>query len=246
MEKRKIKHIEVIKLDSEEEIAKEVAAKFIDKIEAKPSAKFILATGSSPIKTYENIIKDHKENGTDWSKTIVCNLDEYVGLKPTDKQSYRYFMNNKLFNHINININSTHLPSGIDEPKLSAKNYDMQLEMNSPFDITLLGVGVNGHIAFNEPGSEFDAKTAEVTLTKETIEANKKYFKSLGDVPKTAISVGIGTILTKSNEIILIALGASKQAAITELLKGKENLDWPITALLRHSKVTVYTDCKIK
>ncbi len=247
MKTKTINNVKIIKMATPKEISKVVSQLFIDEIKTNKKAAFILATGSSPVGIYSNLIKDHQDNKTDWSEVTTFNLDEYVGLEPTHKQSYRKFMNEELFNKININKDNTHVPNGIGNPQENAKLYEESISNQDNFDICLLGVGVNGHIAFNEPGTKFDGQTSVVPLTESTIETNyKKYFNNIDEVPKTAISMGIGTILKNSNQIVMIAFGETKQEAINKLLAGKETEDWPITALLKHANVLIYTDCEIE
>ncbi len=246
MKTKTIKNVKIIKMATPEEISKVVSELFVNKIKAKKDAAFILATGSSPVGVYNNLIKDHQKNKTDWSKVTTFNLDEYVGLEPTHKQSYRKFMNEELFDKLNINKANTHVPNGLGNPEENAKTYEESIVKRENFDLCLLGVGINGHIAFNEPGTEFDGQTSVVPLTESTIQVNyEKYFDNIDEVPKTAISMGIGTILKNSQEIVMIAFGSSKQEAINKLIAGKETKDWPITALLKHNNVSIYTDCEI-
>lgn len=239
-----IKNIKFFYCKNFDVIAEQVKKRLVGQVLFKPRSVFCLATGSTPIPIYEAIIKDRKENYTDWSYVTTFNLDEYWGISNKHPQSYRVFMNENLFNHINISLANTHLPKGTGDVKKNINDYEQLIKLKGPFDICLLGVGVNGHIAFNEPGSSFEGTVDKVELTEETILVNaKKYFK--GDskkVPKFAISMGIGTILNNSRKIILVAYGETKFKAIQKLIIGKEDKKWPLTALLRHRDVEVYTD----
>ena len=246
MKTKKIRNVIIKQLGTPDEISKAVSKIILKKIELKRSSSFIFATGSSPVGTYKMLIEDHKNNNTDWNEVTTFNLDEYIGIEESHPQSYRTFMNKELFDHLNIKKENTFLPSGMGDPKHNASEYEKLIKNKGPFNLCLLGVGTNGHIAFNEPGSDFKGITKETPLTEETIKVNnEKYFNDIGAVPKTAITMGIGTILNNSNKIVMIAFGESKQKAINAILKGEQDIEWPITALLNHDDVEIYTDCLI-
>ncbi len=220
------------------------AAFFISEaIKEKPNLVLGLATGSTPIGTYEELIRMHKEEGLDFSKVTTFNLDEYYGLSPEDHQSYRYFMEDTLFKHINIEKQNTYVPDGlVKNPNEYGKIYDKMIEKQGGIDIQILGIGRNGHIAFNEPDEELVLSTHLTDLTKDTIEANSRFFDSIDKVPTKAITMGLGTIM-KAKKIILMANGKNKAEVMGELLKGdKVTTRLPASLLLLHPDVTVIMD----
>jgi glucosamine-6-phosphate deaminase len=214
-----------------------------EEIAKKPNIVLGLATGSTPGGMYKELIKMHKEEGLDFSKVVTFNLDEYVGLDGDHPNSYRYFMNDILFNHINIDIKNTHVPNGkVEDLEQYCKTYDEIIQEAGGVDIQILGIGENGHIAFNEPDEALSVGTSIVKLTESTIQANSRFFDSIEDVPKTAITMGIGSIL-KAKKIILLANGKNKTKAIKELLKGdKVSTQMPASFLLLHPDVTIIVD----
>ena len=202
-----------------------------------------MATGSTPIGTYNELIKAHKEYGLDFSKVKTFNLDEYVGLDGEHLNSYRYFMNEKLFDHININKENTYIPNGrVKNLDDYCKEYDNDIDRAGGIDIQILGIGTNGHIAFNEPADRLSVGTSIVNLTESTIKDNSRFFDSMDEVPKTAITMGIGSIL-KAKKIILLASGKSKAPVMKKLLE--ENMvttQLPASFLLLHPDVTIIVD----
>ena len=200
-----------------------VAANLIQKeIEKNPNLILGLATGSTPEGMYKELIRLHKEEGLDFSKVTTFNLDEYVGIKEEHPNSYHYYMKDILFDHINIDINNTFVPDGQAENlEEYCKEYDKLIEEKGGIDLQILGIGENGHIAFNEPDEELNVGTSVVKLTESTIEANSRFFDNIEDVPKTAISMGIGSIM-KAKKIILLANGKKKYQAIKKLVDGEK------------------------
>ncbi|HLS52923.1 MAG TPA: glucosamine-6-phosphate deaminase, partial [Tissierellaceae bacterium] len=184
--------MEVIVKKDYESLSKQVAEILAEEIRKKPDIKLGLATGSTPVGTYEELIKLHKQKGLDFSKVKTFNLDEYIGLSGDHPNSYRYFMNDILFDHINIKKENTFIPNGkARDPKKECKAYDKLIEEAGGIDIQILGIGTNGHIAFNEPAEELSAGTSVVDLTENTIKDNSRFFDSIDEVPKTAITMGI-------------------------------------------------------
>ena len=225
-----------------DEMSKVSADLMVEVINKKPNAVLGLATGGTPIGMYKNLIKMNEEGKVDFSKVTTVNLDEYIGLPGTHEQSYRFFMNKNLFDHININKENTYVPNGLAEDiEAEGKAYDEKIDALGGTDIQLLGVGNNGHIAFNEPDSCLIAGTHLTGLTKSTIEANSRFFDSMDEVPKTAITMGLGQIM-KSKKILLVASGDSKAEAIKELFSGKITTNCPVTMLNMHRDVTVVVD----
>ena len=234
--------MKLIILKDKTEVAQLLSKIIIDIIKIKPNAILGFATGSSPIETYDLLITDAKNNKRDWSKVVTFNLDEYVGLPPEHVKSYRYFMNHQLFNHIkSLNLENTYVPKGIGDLNQNVKEYEKLLKEKGPIDLQILGLGTNGHIAFNEPGTLASSKTHIVNLTKETIEVNKRFFSKVEDVPTKAVTMGIHTIL-QAKLIVLIATGTNKAQAIRELVEGKVSPDYPCTFLQNHNDVTIIID----
>ncbi|WP_338978182.1 glucosamine-6-phosphate deaminase [Spiroplasma endosymbiont of Panzeria rudis] len=234
--------MKLIILKDKTEVAQLLSKIIIDIIKVKPNAILGLATGSSPIETYDLLIADAKNNKRDWSKVVTFNLDEYVGLTPDHVKSYRYFMNHQLFNHIkSLNLKNTYVPKGIGDLDQNVEEYEKLLKEKGPIDLQILGLGTNGHIAFNEPGTLASSKTHVVNLTKETIEANKRFFSKVEDVPTKAVTMGIHTIL-QAKLIVLIATGTNKAQAIRELVEGKVSPNYPCTFLQNHDDVTIIID----
>lgn len=215
----------------------------VEEIIKNPKAVIGLATGSTPMGMYKELIRMHKEEGLDFSQITTFNLDEYIGLDGDNPCSYRYFMNHELFNHININMENTYVPDGLaDDIDGFCKNYDKLIDDVGGIDIQILGIGPNGHIAFNEPDVALSKGTCVVKLTPDTILANSRFFNSMDDVPKTAITMGVGSIL-KAKKIILLANGIGKAPAIKNLLKDDKISTYvPASFLSLHPDVTIIVD----
>lgn len=225
-----------------EEMSKVAADEFAKVILEKPEAVLGLATGGSPVGMYKELIRKCENKELDFSRCTSINLDEYIGLNPEHGQSYRNFMNTNLFNHINIDKARTFVPNGLAKDlKEECKNYDRKIEELGGIDVQLLGIGNNGHIAFNEPGEELSAGTHIISLTESTIEANARFFDSIDDVPKQALTMGLGGIM-KAKKIILIASGENKAEAIKGLFSGKITTENPATMLQMHRDVVVIVD----
>ena len=225
-----------------EELSIAAAEEIANVIKEKPNAVLGLATGGSPVGMYKELIKMYKNNELDFSKVTTINLDEYVGLNPNHEQSYRYFMNENLFNHVNIDIQKTFVPNGLAKDlEKECLEYDKKIQELGGVDIQLLGIGNNGHIAFNEPNDKLSVGTNVITLTQDTIEANARFFENIDDVPRKAISMGLGGIM-KAKKIVLIASGESKAEAIKELFSGEISTDNPASMLQMHRDVVVVVD----
>jgi len=189
-----------------------LAAKIVAKqIEDKPNTVLGLATGSTPLGMYRELVKLHKKGKLDFSKVTTFNLDEYLGLSPEHPQSYHYYMYENFFNHVNIEEKNIHIPKGdTKDPVQECLNYEKEIEKVGGIDLQILGIGINGHVGFNEPNINLEAKTHVIQLSNDTIKANSRFFKNLGEVPKKAITIGMATIM-KSKKIILMAWGAEKK-----------------------------------
>ncbi|MDE7263814.1 MAG: glucosamine-6-phosphate deaminase [Anaeroplasmataceae bacterium] len=233
--------MKVIRCKNYEEASRTAGKIISEAISAKPELVLGLATGSSPIGIYQNLIQDYKNNEITFEKVKTYNLDEYVGLNRESPQSYYYFMNENLFDHIDIKKENVHIPyADPDQLEESCKQYSKQLDQ-IVVDIQLLGIGANGHIGFNEPKTPFDQKTFIVNLTEKTREDNKRFFNSLDEVPTKAITMGIAEIM-KAKKIILIATGKNKAEAMKRLLSNEVTTDFPASALHLHKDVVVVTD----
>ncbi|MBP5280674.1 MAG: glucosamine-6-phosphate deaminase [Erysipelotrichaceae bacterium] len=208
----------------------------------KPGMVLGLATGSTPLGLYARMVKDHKENGTSYKDIKSFNLDEYVGLPVSHPESYYTFMHRNLFDQIDIPEENTHVPSGLGEDlEAQAKKYDEMIDA-SPVDIQLLGIGSDGHIAFNEPGTPFDSGTHVTDLAESTIKDNCRFFDNdISKVPTQAVTQGIGTIM-KAKNILLIATGANKAQAVKDMLEGPIDVNCPASILQKHDNVTVIID----
>lgn len=208
-----------------------------EQVVAKPDSVLGLATGSSPVGMYKDMIKDHKENGTSYKDVVTYNLDEYVGIDRNDPQSYYTFMNENLFSGIDIDPKNTHVPYG--NTKEDCEKYEDSV---NGVDIQVLGIGQNGHIGFNEPGTPFDEPTHIVDLTENTREANARFFDNdIDKVPAQAITQGIGTIM-KAKKILLVANGANKADAVKAMIEGPVSVECPASVLQNHPDVVVVID----
>ena len=234
--------MEVIIKDSSEEMAKLAAEWIAEVVRRKPKCVLGLATGSTPIGTYKELIRMHRQDGLDFSRVTTFNLDEYVGLDPEHDQSYHYFMWENLFKQININPKNVHLPDGKakDIPAF-CRWYEEQIVKSGGIDVQLLGIGSNGHIAFNEPGSSLGSRTRVKTLDERTRQDNARFFKSMKEVPKYAITMGIGTIMD-ARQLILLANGSGKAEAIQKTCEGPITAMVPATVVQLHPKATIIVD----
>ena len=231
----------VIVTSNSEEIGEIAGGMIVKVVQDKPTATLGLATGSSPEMTYAAIIRAYERGEVDFSQVHTVNLDEYLGLAPDHPQSYRYFMDSHLFNHINIPRENTFVASGVGDPEECVKDFRSILN-RTHVDIQLLGIGEDGHIAFNEPGQVLHNNAHVEELTESTIAANARFFESEDELPKKAISMGMGDIM-RASKIVLIASGYKKANAIAGLIMN-ENVDVnnPSTMLKMHPDVTVIID----
>ena len=228
-----------IKTKTYEELSNKAADIISAVIINKPNCVLGLATGSSPVGTYKRLIEDNKAGKIDFSEVTSVNLDEYVGLDGSNDQSYRYFMNDNLFNHVNIDKAKTFVPNGCAEDlKAEGEAYDKMIKDLGGTDIQLLGIGLDGHIGFNEPDKYFVGPTHEVVLDQSTIEANARFFESIDDVPKTAITMGMMSIM-QAKKVLLVANGAAKKEIVEKSFFGPIDPMVPASILQLHPDVTV-------
>ena len=231
-----------IKVDSYEKLSITAANIIASQIIMKPNCVLGLATGSSPVGTYKELIKKCNAGELDFSTVTSVNLDEYVGLNGDHDQSYRYFMNTNLFNHVNIDKARTAVPSGIsDDLDAEGAAYDKHIADLGGIDLQLLGIGHNGHIGFNEPADVFPKLTNCVDLTESTINANARFFASIEDVPTQAYTMGIQTIMN-AKKILLVANGAGKAEILKKSFFGDITPQVPASVLQLHPDVTVVGD----
>lgn len=220
-----------------------VAANIISaQVIMKPDCVLGLATGSTPIGTYEQLIRWYEKGDLDFSQVHSINLDEYRGLSPENDQSYRYFMNRHLFDSINIDKKNTFVPNGMEEDREKAcREYDEIIRSHGGIDMQILGLGHNGHIGFNEPGSAFGKETHCVKLTESTISANARFFASVDDVPKEAYTMGIKSIM-QAKKIVVIVSGESKNEIVKRAFTGPITPEVPASVLQLHNDVILVGD----
>ena len=234
--------MKIIVCENYAEISARAAELIADLVKAKPDCVLGLATGSTPVGMYKELIAKNTAGEISFKDVTTYNLDEYYPIEPTHEQSYRYFMNVNLFDHIDIDKTKTFVPNGLTEnPEEEGAAYDAAIEAAGGVDLQVLGIGQNGHIAFNEPDDALIAGTHITSLTDDTIEANSRFFASKEDVPTRAFTMGIGSIM-KAKKIILLANGANKHAAIAQMLDDKITTQCPATILKAHPDVYLFCD----
>jgi glucosamine-6-phosphate deaminase len=227
------------------ELSRKAANIISAEIITNPNVVLGLATGSTPIGTYSQLIDWYRKGDLDFSGVTSVNLDEYFGLSPENPQSYRYFMNENFFNHINIDKTKTFVPNGLaPDPEAEGKRYDEMIKNLGGIDIQLLGIGLDGHIGFNEPNDVFKRDTHLVSLHESTVKANSRFFENEDEVPRQAITMGMMSIM-RAKKILLIAAGESKEAVVKEAFNGTITPKLPASILQLHPNVTViYTKDK--
>lgn len=234
--------LKIIKVKDYDEMSEKAYELMVDRLNGLKNPVFGLATGSTPEGLYQRIVEKYKQEEISFQDVTTFNLDEYVGLAKEDPNSYYYFMNEKLFKHIDIPHDRIHIPNGTaDELEVECRDYEQLILDQNHVDMQLLGLGVNGHIGFNEPGTPFASRTNIVDLDDSTLQANARYFASIDEVPTKAISMGIKTIM-ESQEIMLLASGEKKADAVARLINGEVSEDFPASILKNHKRVTVIVD----
>ena len=235
-------HTRVIVVKNPDEMGVKAADQFEAMIQSKPACVIGLATGSTPLPLYRELIAREKAGKIDFSRVRSANLDEYKGLAPDHPQSYRKFMQENLFDHISIKPENTIVPDGLAEDVAAmCAAYEEKIENWGGVDLQLLGIGHDGHIGFNEPEDHFPTMTHEVKLTDMTIDANKRFFDSIDDVPKSAITMGIGTIMA-AKKIVMVVTGADKKEILKKTFWGPVTPEVPASILQFHSDVTLICD----
>ena len=234
--------MEVIILPTKEECAYLGAGIIANLIRDNPRCVLGLATGSTPVPVYNELIRLHKENNLSFAEVTTFNLDEYIGLSADHPCSYRYFMQEQLFNEVNVDLNATHVPNGLAEDVQSeCESYEELITKSGGIDLQILGIGSDGHIGFNEPCSSLSSRTRMKTLTGETIEDNSRFFDSVDDVPRHCITMGVGTILD-TRSVLLFAFGEGKADVISQFVEGPITSMVPASALQLHERVKVIID----
>lgn len=236
--------MKLVKVRNPEEMSAFAARRIIEKVSSSSMLSLCLATGGTPVGTYEFLIDDYKKKQTTYRHVFTYNLDEYVGLESSHPNSYHYFMYNHLFNYIDIPSENVNIPNGVaSNLKQEAISYEAKIDKIRGVDLQLLGIGENGHIGFNEPGTALNMPTHVLALTESTRQVNARYFNNYDEVPNHAITMGISTIL-KSKEIILLASGESKAEAVYRMFTEEVGSNCPATVLRNHSNVVVVADEK--
>ncbi len=232
----------IIVCENYEELSMSAANIIASQLVLKPDSVLGLATGSTPVGTYKLLAEMNKKGKIDFKEVKSFNLDEYYPISPENNQSYRYFMNENLFNYINIDINNTHVLNGLaEDPDEECENYDKMIKEAGGIDLQVLGIGQNGHIGFNEPDESLIAKTHLTGLTESTIQANSRFFDNIEDVPTQSLTMGIASILG-AKKIIILANGAGKHKAVNELINGGITTSNPSTMLKVHPDVVLICD----
>ena len=223
-------------------MSRRAAAVIAAQVVSKPDCVLGLATGSTPIGAYKQLIEWHKQGDLSFSEVRSVNLDEYFGLAPTHDQSYRYFMQTNLFDHVDIVPENTNVPNGLaQDAAAECARYEQVVAGLGYADLQLLGMGRNGHIGFNEPCDEFPVATHLVDLTQSTIDANARFFASANDVPRQALTMGVGTIM-RARSILVVASGADKAEAVRKTVMGPVTPEVPASILQLHPNVTLIGD----
>lgn len=235
-------HVRILKVKDPTEVGKLAADQFESLIAAKPACLLGLATGSSPLPLYRELIAREKAGRIDFSRVRSANLDEYKGLPGTHEQSYRYFMQENLFNHISIKPENTIVPDGLTQDVAAmCRAYEEQIEVWGGVDLQLLGLGHDGHIGFNEPADHFPLTTHEVELEEITRQANKRFFASIDEVPTAAYTMGIGTVMS-ARKVLMVVTGADKAEILKKSFFGPITPQVPASILQLHPDVTVICD----
>lgn len=234
--------MKVIVCENYEDMSRRTAEIIAKQVKQKPTSILGLATGSTPVRTYELLAEEYRAGKLDFSLVTSFNLDEYYPISPENDQSYRYFMQKNFFNHINIRPDATFVPKGnAENPEEECAAYDAMIDEAGGIDLQLLGIGRNGHIAFNEPEEALYAGTHVTALTESTVKANSRFFASADDVPRHALTMGVGSIM-KAKKILILASGAEKKEAVSALLSGRVTTACPATMLNLHPDVILLCD----
>lgn len=232
----------IIKVKNYKELSMQAAGIVAAQISRKKNTVLGLPTGQTPLGMYQELVKRFRKGEIDFSQVITFNLDEYYGLSPEHPQSYNYYMWQTFFNNINIKKENVFIPDGVTKDvQKECRYYESLIEKKGGIDLQFLGIGDNGHIGFNEPAIALNSNTHLVNLSQATIEANSRFFNDIEDVPRKALTMGMGTIM-KAKQIILLASGMKKAPAIAKTINGKVNTEVPASLLQLHRDVTIIVD----
>lgn len=232
----------IIKTKDYQVLSRKAASIISAQVITKPNCVLGLATGSTPIGTYQQLVEWYNKGDIDFSQVNTVNLDEYKGLSQDNPQSYYYFMYENFFKHINIDMKNVHIPNGLEEDTIKeCSNYDQLISSLGGVDLQLLGLGYNGHIGFNEPQESFNKTTHCIALTQSTIDANSRFFNTLEEIPRYAYTMGIGNIMS-ANKILLIVSGKGKAKILKEVIEGPIVPSVPASILQLHKNVTIIAD----
>ena len=234
--------MKIYRAENYEDMSRKAASIISAQVILKPDCVLGLATGSTPVGAYQQLAAWCREGDLDFSQVKTVNLDEYKGLSPENPQSYRFFMNQNLFSHINISMENTHVPDGLEaDSRKACQAYNEIISSMGAIDLQLLGIGHDGHIGFNEPGPAFEQEAHCVTLTPLTIEANKRFFEKAGDVPRQAYTMGIKTIM-HARKILLVVSGQDKAEILKKAIQGPITPEVPASILQLHQDMTLVAD----
>lgn len=234
--------MEVIRVKDYDEMSEKACAFVTERLKQRNDLVMGFATGSTPEGLYQRLIEKYRKQEITFKDVVSFNLDEYIGLDKDHPNSYYYFMREKLFDHVDISFDNVNIPNGAaSDLEAECQAFEAKIKQAGGIELQILGIGGNGHIGFNEPGTPFTSRTQVVDLASSTIKANSRFFDSIEEVPTQAVSMGIGTIM-ESKEILLLASGETKRDAMTAVLRGDMTEDVPATVLQKHPNVTIIAD----
>lgn len=234
--------MEVIRVKDYDEMSEKACAFVTERLKQRNDLVMGFATGSTPEGLYQRLIEKYRKQEITFKDVVSFNLDEYIGLDKDHPNSYYYFMREKLFDHVDISFDNVNIPNGAaSDLEAECQAFEAKIKQAGGIELQILGIGENGHIGFNEPGTPFTSRTQVVDLASSTIKANSRFFDSIEEVPTQAVSMGIGTIM-ESKEILLLASGETKRDAMTAVLRGDITEDVPATVLQKHPNVTIIAD----
>lgn len=234
--------MKIVRVKDYEELSDRAFSYLVENLKDKDQPVLGLATGSTPEGMYQRLIQKYENKELSFKNVTTFNLDEYVGLHKTNEQSYYYYMYDKLFNHVDIKNENIHLPNGMaTDLNKECTEFEKAIKEKGPIDVQVLGIGVNGHIGFNEPGTSFTSRTQIVQLGESTRKSNSRFFDSIDDVPTRAITMGIGTIMD-CEKIVLLVSGENKADALARLVDGEVAEDSPASILQHHADATIIAD----
>lgn len=237
--------MKIIKVKNKEELSEKATELFMHTFNKFERPIIGLATGSTPEGMYEKLTEKCQRGEISFKNVVTFNLDEYAGLSPDNPSSYRYYMDEKFFNGIDINRKNTHIPNGLaPDLKKECEMFEQLIHDAGRIHLLILGIGINGHIGFNEPGTAFDSRTHVVELTESTRQVNSRFFNSVDEVPYEALTMGLGTIMD-AKEIILLVQGDQKAEILQKVVHGEVTTDVPASILQRHPNATIITDIDV-